>query len=130
MKKILIVDDQAELRRLVEMTLRVGEYQVLQAESGEEAIEIVRRERPDLVLMDIMMPGGIDGLEATHILKNDPETSDCAIVMLTSKGQELDREKGSEAGADDYFVKPFSPLELIKKVEEALTRKEAEIMEV
>ena len=120
MKKILIVDDQAELRRLVEMTLRVGEYQVLQAESGDEAIEIVRRERPDLVLMDIMMPGGIDGLEATHILKNDPETSDCAIVMLTSKGQELDREKGSEAGADDYFVKPFSPLELIKKVEDVL----------
>ncbi len=120
MKKILIVDDQAEVRRLVEMTLKVEDYQVLQAESGEEAIEIVKTEKPDLIIMDIMMPRGIDGLEATRILKNDPETKDCTIVMLTAKGQEADREKGFEAGADDYFSKPFSPLELIKKVEEIL----------
>jgi len=120
MKKILIVDDQMEIRRLVEMTLRVEDYQVLQAESGEEAIEIVKTEKPDLIIMDIMMPRGIDGLEATRILKNDPETKDSAIIMLTAKGQEADREKGFEAGADDYFSKPFSPLELIKKVEEIL----------
>jgi len=120
MKKILIVDDQMEVRRLVEMTLRVEDYQVLQAESGEEAIEIVKTEKPDLIIMDIMMPGGIDGHEATRILKNDPETKDSTIIMLTAKGQEADREKGFEAGADDYFIKPFSPLELIKKVEEVL----------
>ena len=120
MKKILIVDDRLEVRELVEVTLRVKEYQILQAPSGEAAIEIVKTEKPDLILMDIMMPGGMDGLEATRIIKNDPETKDCTVIMLTAKGQQADREKGLEAGADDYFVKPFSPLDLIKKVEEVL----------
>jgi len=120
MKKILIVDDRLEIRELVEATLRLGDYQVLQAESGEKSIEIARAEKPDLIIMDIMMPGGMDGLEATRVLKNDPETKDSTIIMLTAKGQEADRNKGFEVGADDYFVKPFSPLELIKKVEEVL----------
>lgn len=120
MKKILIVDDQAEVRELVEITLRVGDHQILHAKSGEEAIEIARAEKPDLILMDIMMPGRIDGLEATKVLKNDSETKDTTIIMLTAKGQESDRESGFMAGADDYFIKPFSPLELIKKVEEVL----------
>jgi len=120
MKNILIVDDQAEVRELVEVTLRVEDYRILQAESGEKAIEIARAEKPDLIIMDIMMPGSVDGLEATRFLKNDPETKDCKIIMLTAKGQEADREAGFEAGANDYFIKPFSPLELIKKVEEAL----------
>ena len=120
MKKILIVDDQPEVRKLVEVTLSVEDYQILQAESGEEAIEIVKAKKPDLIIMDITMPGGMDGLEATRILKNDPETKDCTIIMLTAKGQESEREDGLAAGADDYFVKPFSPLELIQKVEEVL----------
>ena len=120
MKKILIVDDRLEVRELVEVTLRVKDYQILQAPSGEAAIEMVKTEKPDLILMDIMMPGGMDGLEATRIIKNDPETKDCSVIMLTAKGQKIDREKGLEAGADDYFVKPFSPLDLIKKVEEVL----------
>ncbi len=120
MKKILIVDDQLEVRELVEVTLRVEDYRILQAESGEKAIEIARAEKPDLIIMDIMMPEAMDGLEATRILKDDPQTKDCKIIMLTAKGQEADREEGFEAGADDYFIKPFSPLELIKKVEEVL----------
>jgi len=120
MKKILIVDDQEEIRRLVDITLKVENYQILQAESGEEAIEIVKAEKPDLIIMDIMMPGGIDGLEATRILKNDPETKECLIIMLTAKGQSYEREEGLAAGADDYFAKPFSPLVLIKKVEELI----------
>ena len=120
MKKILIVDDQVEVRELVEVTLRVGDYQIFQAKSGEEAIEIAKAEKPELIIMDVMMPGGIDGLKATRILKNDPETKDCIIVMLTAKGQQADREAGFEAGASDYFAKPFSPLGLIKKVEEVL----------
>jgi two-component system alkaline phosphatase synthesis response regulator PhoP len=70
--------------------------------------------------MDIMMPGEMDGLEATRLLKSDPDTKDCPIVMLTAKGQKSDIEKGFAAGAEGYFVKPFSPLELIKKVEEVL----------
>ena len=120
MKKILIVDDQIEVRELVEVTMRVGDYQILQAKSGEEAIEIVKSEKPDLIIMDVMMPGGMDGLEATRILKKAPETKNCKIIMLTAKGQQTDRERGMEAGADDFFTKPFSPLELIKKVEEYL----------
>jgi two-component system alkaline phosphatase synthesis response regulator PhoP len=70
--------------------------------------------------MDIMMPGKIDGLEAARILKNDPETKECAIIMLTAKGQTADLNKGYEVGADGYFTKPFSPLDLIKKVEEVM----------
>jgi len=120
MKKILIVDDLLEVRDLVEVTLRVGDYRILQAESGEEAIEIARSERPELIIMDIMMHGEIDGLEATRILKNDPVTKDCKIIILTAKGQETDKIRGYEAGADDYFIKPFSPLDLIEKVEEVL----------
>jgi two-component system phosphate regulon response regulator PhoB len=120
MKKVLIVDDQAEVRRLVEMTLRVGEYKVFQAQNGQEAIETAKKEKPHLIIMDIMMPGNMDGLEATRVLKNDPETNDISIIMLTAKGQKFDKEKGLEAGADDYFTKPFSPLELIKKLDEVL----------
>jgi len=118
MKKILIVDDQVEVRELVEVTLRVEDYQIFQAKSGEEAIEIAKAEKPELIIMDIMMPGGMDGLEATRILKNDPETKGCTIVMLSAKGQDEDRKKGFEAGADDYFSKPFSPMALIDKIEE------------
>jgi CheY-like chemotaxis protein len=120
MKKILIVDDQPEVRELMEVTLRVKDFQVLQAKSGEEAVEIAKTEKPGVIIMDIMMPGGMDGLKATRIIKNDPETKDCKIVMLTAKGQEADKQKGYDAGADSYFAKPFSPLELIKKVGEIL----------
>ena len=120
MKKILIVDDHEEIRKLVEITLRVEDYRILQAKNGEEAIEVVKAEKPDLIIMDIVMPGNIDGVEATRILKNDPETKACTIIMLTSKSDEEDIEKGMDAGANDYFTKPFSPLDLIKKVEEVL----------
>jgi len=120
MKKILVVDDQLEVRELVEVTLRSDDYQVFHAESGEKAIEIARVEKPELIIMDIMMPGGIDGFEATRVIKNDPETKHSTVIMLTAKGQDTDRKKGIEVGANDYFTKPFSPLELIKKVEEFL----------
>ena len=120
MKKILVVDDQLEVRALVEATLGIGDYQIFQAKNGKEAIEITKAEKPHLIIMDIMMPGGMNGLEATRILKNDSETKECIIIMLTAKGQQADREEGFQAGADDYFSKPFSPLELIKKVDEVL----------
>ncbi|HNY13940.1 MAG TPA: response regulator [Bacteroidales bacterium] len=120
MKKILIIDDQLEVRELVEVTLRIDEYTILQASSGEEAVRIAEMEKPDLIFMDVMMPGGIDGFEATKRIKNNPETKNCHIVILSAKGQQIDRERGRAAGADDYFVKPFSPLELITKVEEIM----------
>ncbi|MBI5570700.1 MAG: response regulator [Desulfomonile tiedjei] len=117
MKKILIVDDSEEIRDLVTMTLRRADRHVIQAKTGEEAVELARREKPDLIMMDIMMPGPVDGLEATRALKGDVRTKDCKVIFLTAKGQTEDLEEGFEAGADDYFVKPFSPLALMKKVD-------------
>ncbi len=119
-KKILVVDDEKDIRDLVEATLLRGDHVVIKAESGDRAVEIARAEKPHLILMDIMMPGNVDGLQATRILKNDPATQRCTIVLLTAKGQLADRREGIEAGADDYFVKPFSPLELLRKVDQIL----------
>ncbi len=119
MKKILIVDDQVEVRELVQVTLEIGDYQILTAENGQQAIEIAQAEHPDIILLDIMMPGSnVDGLEACRRLKADPATADITIVMLSAKGQESDLHAGKDAGADDYFTKPFSPLALIEKVEQ------------
>lgn len=120
MKKILIVDDESEIRKIVEMTLSSDEYQILQAQSGEEAIDIATAKKPDLIIMDIMMPGGMDGFEATRILKNEPKTRASTIIILTGKAQEDELEKGFKAGAEDFFLKPFSPLQLMKKVEKVL----------
>lgn len=121
MKKILIVDDQVEVRELVEVTLRIGDFKILQAENGPKALEIARVEKPELILLDVMMPeGGLDGFEVCEQLKKDPETAGLTIIMLTAKGQDVDKERGKQVGADDYFTKPFSPLELMNKVEEVL----------
>lgn len=121
MKKILIVDDQIEVRELVQVTLEIGDYQILTAENGQQALEIAHTEHPDIILMDIMMPGSeIDGLEACRRLKANSTTADITIVMLSAKGQEGDIENGKSAGADDYFSKPFSPIALIEKVESVI----------
>ena len=123
MKKILIVDDQLEVRELVQVTLEIGDYQILAAENGQQALDVAKAERPDIILLDIMMPGSdVDGLEVCRRLKDDPEMADTTIVMLSAKGQESDIEAGRKAGADDYFTKPFSPIALIEKVEEAMNR--------
>jgi DNA-binding response OmpR family regulator len=120
LKKVLIVDDEPGIRELVEMTLGIDDYQIFKAENGQKAVEIARAETPDLTIMDIMMPGGIDGLEATRILKKDPRTRGGIIIILSARDEEKERREGLKAGADHYFTKPFSPLALIKKVEEVL----------
>ena len=121
MKKILVVDDQLEVRELIEVTLRIGDFNILQAENGPKALELARAEKPDLMLLDVMMPeGGLDGFEVCEQLKKDPETKGITIIMLTAKGQDVDKQRGKEVGADDYFTKPFSPLELMNKVEVVL----------
>jgi two-component system phosphate regulon response regulator PhoB len=121
MKKILIVDDQPEVRELVDVTLRIGDYTIWQAASGDQALTVARAEHPDLILLDVMMPtSSIDGFEVCRQLKMDPLTHDINIVMLTARGQEADVEMGRRVGADDYFTKPFSPLQLMNKVEELL----------
>jgi DNA-binding response OmpR family regulator len=121
MKKILIVDDQPAVRELVSVTLEIGPYHILTAENGDQALELARAELPELMLLDIQMPGGsLDGLDVCRILKSDERTKDITIIILTAKGQDWDRQAGQDAGADDYFVKPFSPLELMNKVEHIL----------
>jgi CheY-like chemotaxis protein len=121
MKKILIVDDQVEVRELVQVTLEIGDYKILTAENGQEALEIAQAEHPDIILMDIMMPGSsVDGLEACRRLKTNADTAHITIVMLSAKGQESDLSAGRAAGADDYFTKPFSPIALIEKVEQVI----------
>jgi CheY-like chemotaxis protein len=122
-KKILIADDEQPLRLLVRATLEdeseEGRYEIIEAADGNETLEIARREQPELILLDIAMPG-LTGLEVCKMLKADPATSGLMVVMLTAKGQQSDRERGFAAGADDYFAKPFSPLELLQLVDRVM----------
>ena len=121
MKKLMIVDDNASIREILNVSLRDSDaYTIIEAVSGEEAVKMALEELPELIFMDIMMPGEFDGLEATKRIKSSPKTKDTKIVMLTAMGQQSDIDRGFEAGADDYFAKPFSPLELIKKIDEVL----------
>lgn len=121
MKKILIVDDQPEVRELVDVTLRIGEYTIWQAANGDQALTVAHAEHPDLILLDVMMPNSsMDGFEVCRRLKSNPETQNIYVVMLTARGQDTDLEMGRQVGADDYFTKPFSPLQLMNKVEELL----------
>jgi len=117
MKKILIVDDEDKVRKLVEVTLSVGKLEILHASSGDEAVKIAREAKPDIILLDIMMPGRLDGYDVCSLLKKDPDTKDIYIIMLTAKGQQAEKERGLAMGADEYFVKPFSPMELMDKID-------------
>ncbi|WP_305042530.1 response regulator [Geoalkalibacter sp.] len=121
MKKILVVDDQLTVRRLVEMTLETRGLRVLQAESGEAGVALARAGRPDLIIMDIMMPGGMDGFEAVRLLRAQPETHACPIIMLTAKDQKSERLRAFEAGVSDYLAKPFKLSELLQKVDSLLS---------
>lgn len=119
---IMIADDEASIRRLMEATLRDDlRYRVVVAADGAEALEVARREKPDLVFMDVRMPK-ISGLEVCRALKADTATSRITIVMVTALGTDSDRQRAMEAGADDYLVKPFSPVDLMGKLEEVLGR--------
>jgi len=118
--RILIVDDQGELRKLVRMTLEYADYELHEAENGARALELLEVVRPGLVVLDVMMPGGLDGFQVCEIIKSRPETRKTRVLMLSARGQKTDLEQGQRAGADAYLVKPFSPLELIDKVERLL----------
>lgn len=113
MKKILIVDDHADIRRLIRMTLEFEDYDIREAADGESALVAAAQMQPDLVLLDVMMPGGIDGLEVCRRLRAAHGGCGPRVVMLSARGQARDREAGLQAGADTYLVKPFSPLQLI-----------------
>lgn len=116
MKKILIVDDHADIRKLIRMTLEFENYDIYEAETGEAALLIAHAIQPELVLLDVMMPGGMDGLEVCRRLKADPLMGDIHVMLLSARGQAHDREAGLQAGAEAYLVKPFSPLQLIDSI--------------
>lgn len=119
MKKILIVDDHADIRRLIRMTLEFEDYDVREAADGEAALAVAQEFQPDLVLLDVMMPGDINGLDVCRRLRATQASGQGPrVIMLSARGQASDREAGLQAGADTYLVKPFSPLQLISCIGE------------
>ena len=121
-ERILVVEDEEDILELVRFNLSREGYSVRGAATGEEAWNLTSSEMPDLIVLDLMLPG-IDGLEVTKMIKNDSRTGDIPIVMLTAKGEESDIVTGLELGADDYITKPFSPRVLVARVKAVLRRK-------
>ena len=117
MKKILIVEDQPDIRKLIRMTLEFEDYEIHEAADGAFGLRMASAVGPDLVLLDVMMPGELDGLQVCQRIKSDPKLAGLKVVLLTARGQARDRDAGQLAGADDYLVKPFSPLQLIETIE-------------
>lgn len=111
-KKILAVDDERHIVRLVEVNLQRAGYEVVTAYDGREALEKVKSEKPDLVVLDVMMPY-MDGFEVLKNLKADPETEQIPVIMLTAKAQDADVFRGWQSGVDCYLTKPFNPMELL-----------------
>lgn len=118
-KKILIVDDQGELRKLVRLTLQFNDYELHEAEDATKALRYIKILRPDVVVLDVMMPGEIDGYQLCDIIKNDPALKSIHVVLLTARGTRKDLQEGERVKADSYLVKPFSPLELADVVKKA-----------
>ena len=114
-RKVLLADDDPGLRRLIGTTLGSDDFDLLQARDGEEALEVAREHQPELVLLDVNMPRR-NGFEVCRMLKEDPSTAHIKVVMLTARGNDSDKAQGRAAGADDYFIKPFSPVQLLDKV--------------
>jgi len=119
MKTILLVEDESDLRFIIKTTLEDPRYRILEAANGERALEIAEQENVDLFILDWMIPG-LSGVAVAERLRQDPATAETPIIMVTARSQRADREKGESLGAFAYLVKPFSPLELLGVVEEAL----------
>src|ERR1700738_4254095 len=114
-KRILVVEDQEDNRRIARGLLRANDYEVMEAENGEEALAAVAKQRPDLILMDIQLPV-MDGYEATRRIKADPALSAIPVIAVTSYALSGDEEKARAAGCDDFVPKPFSPRQLLAKI--------------
>ncbi|MBA3611576.1 MAG: response regulator [Nitrospirales bacterium] len=124
---VLVVDDEKDLVELIKYHLEKEGLKCLEARDGETALQVARERTPDLMVLDLMLPG-VDGLEVCRKLRKDPKTSSIAIIMLTAKAEEVDRIVGLEMGADDYMVKPFSPRELLARVKAVLRRGQGQDM--
>jgi CheY-like chemotaxis protein len=121
MAKILIAEDEPDIRELVAFTLRFGGHTVVMVGNGVEAVDAARVEMPDLILMDVRMPR-MTGYEACQAMKADPATARIPVVFLSAKGQEAEIRTGLEAGASEYLLKPFAPMELSSRVAELLEK--------
>jgi CheY-like chemotaxis protein len=121
MTKILLVDDHSVIRQLIRVTIGKT-FEVLEAEDGKTALDIVRRQKPDLVVLDVMMPGEMDGLQVLDAIKGDPLLKHTRVIMVTARGQACDYDDGLRRGADAYFIKPFSPLQLVAAIKETLAK--------
>ncbi len=115
--RILIVEDQPDICKLIRMTLEIGDFEIHEDNDGETGLNMARAIKPSIMLLDVMMPGLLDGYQVCARIKQDPSLSAIQVVMLTARGQASDMAAGEAAGADAYLVKPFSPLELIDRVE-------------
>ena len=124
-KRILVVDDDREIVRLLRAYLEQNGFEVLTAYDGERALHILRRERPDLVVLDLMLPDR-DGWEVTRIVRSDPNLAGTPIIMLTARVEDHDKIVGLELGADDYVTKPFNPREVVARVRAVLRRAQGE----
>jgi DNA-binding response OmpR family regulator len=116
MKKILIVEDHVDIRRLIRLTLEFEPVEIREAADGRTGLAIAQDWRPDLVLADVMMPGALDGIGLCRALRADASLQDVPVVMLSACGQSADLEAGLQVGATDYLVKPFSPMQLLERV--------------
>ena len=125
MARILVIEDEPDIQQVLEYNLREKGHKVFIAGKGREGLEIARDRRPDLVLLDLMLPD-IPGTEVCKVLKTDPSLKHTQVVMLTAKGEEIDRVVGFELGADDYVVKPFSVRELLLRISAILRRSQSE----
>jgi DNA-binding response OmpR family regulator len=120
MKKVLIVEDQDDVREVIRITLELEDFEIHDARDGASGLAQAAKLRPDIVLLDVMMPGGVDGLQVCQRLKNDPSLKRSKVVMLTARDQPNDRKAAMAAGADHYLPKPFSPIELLETVNRLL----------
>lgn len=121
-KKILIIEDDPAISRLVDYTLRHEGYEIITASNGLEGINKAHKEAPDLVILDVMLPG-MDGYEVCHRLKSEPDTASLLILMFSAKAQEIDKNTGLKVGADDYLPKPAAPAEIVHRVTILLAKK-------
>ena len=123
--KVLIVEDDPDIVDILSYNLKQADLKVTSVPDGSSALAEVKRRLPDLILLDLMLPK-VDGLEVCRLLKSEPETKNVPIIMITAKGEEVDRIVGLELGADDYIIKPFSPREVVLRVRSVLKRSVAD----
>ena len=129
MERVLIVDDDPDILRLVSYNLKQAGFEAITADTGRKALETIQRRPPDLVILDLMLPD-VDGMEVCRVLRGHESSRLIPIIMLTARGEEIDRVVGFELGADDYVMKPFSPRELVLRVKSILRRTHADRTEM